>query len=136
MATHPLRIFGRALLLRCVACGGHPVLVSWFREAPNCPRCGFRLDRAEDGYWLGSYNVNLCLTLFLLVLLMVAAIMLTWPHPPWTMITWGSVAAAIVIPFAIFPWTKTLYLAVDVIFRPPEEQDFIAPAEPGLNRRR
>lgn len=124
----------RALQLRCIACGARPVLLSWFRESPNCPRCGFRLDRAESGYWLGSYNVNLCATLLLLTVGMVAAIWLEWPAPNWTAITVGACAAAIALPLLIFPWTKTFYLAIDVIFRPPTEEDFMAPAEPALNK--
>jgi hypothetical protein len=46
------------------------------------------------------------------------------------------VVVAIVLPFALFPWTKTLYLALDVIFRPPTEEDFAAPTEPPLNLER
>jgi uncharacterized protein (DUF983 family) len=130
-----LRIFGRALALRCVVCGGGPVLLSWFRESPNCPVCGFRLDRAEDGYWLGSYNVNLGLTLLLVTIAIVVAIAIEWPVPDWDAITVGGVAAAVLLPVAIFPWTKTLYLALDVLFRPPEETEFRAPEEPALNRR-
>ena len=126
----------RALQLRCVACGARPVLLSWFREAPSCPRCGFRLDRAEEGYWLGSYNVNLGLTLLILTVGLPAAMWLQWPTPDWTLITVIGVAAAIVLPIMIYPWTKTLYLALDVIFRPPTEEDFAAPVEPGLNRSR
>ncbi|MGH7584037.1 MAG: hypothetical protein ACREL5_12505 [Gemmatimonadales bacterium] len=126
----------RALQLRCIACGARPVLLSWFREAPNCPRCGFRLDRAEDGYWLGSYNVNLGVTLLLSTVGIAGAIWLQWPSPDWTGITIGAVAAGIVVPIAIFPWTKTFYLALDVIFRPPAEEDFVTPAEPALNRNR
>ena len=93
----------RALQLRCIACGARPVLLSWFRESPNCPRCGFRLDRAESGYWLGSYNVNLCATLLLLTVGMVAVIWLEWPDPNWTAITVGACAAAVALPLLIFP---------------------------------
>jgi uncharacterized protein (DUF983 family) len=124
----------RALQLRCVACGTRPVLLSWFTECPSCPNCGFRLDRHEDGYWIGSYSVNICTTLCVVTFGLVAAIWWQWPDPDWDAITVGAIVAAVVTPFLIFPWTKTLYLALDVIFRPPAEEDFIAPAEPPLNR--
>ncbi|MGH7524573.1 MAG: DUF983 domain-containing protein [Gemmatimonadales bacterium] len=124
----------RAVQLRCIACGARPVLLSWFRESPNCPRCGFRLDRAEEGYWLGSYNVNLGVTLLLLTIGVVVAIWWQWPAPHWTAITVGACIAAVILPLVLYPWTKTFYLALDVIFRPPTEEDFVAPVEPALNR--
>lgn len=130
------RILLRALQLRCVVCGARPVLLSWFSESPNCPRCGFRLDRAEPGYWLGSYNVNLFVTLIAVTVGLVALIWWQWPAPHWTMITIIAIAGAVVFPMVIFPWTKTFYLALDVIFRPPVEEDFTAPAEPAMTRKR
>ncbi|HEY4101327.1 MAG TPA: DUF983 domain-containing protein [Gemmatimonadales bacterium] len=133
---NPAVVLRRALLLQCVACGRRPVLLSWFLEAPNCPRCGFRLDRAERGYWLGSLTVNTSITLTVVTVAIVVAIWLQWPRPDWTAITIGAVVVAIVLPFALFPWTKTLYLALDVIFRPPTEEDFAAPTEPPLNLER
>ncbi|MDZ4259962.1 MAG: DUF983 domain-containing protein [Gemmatimonadales bacterium] len=133
--TPAWQIWWRALRLRCVACGGSPVMLAWFRESANCPRCGIKLDRAEDGHQVGSYTLNISLTLLLLVAGMCTAIWLSWPTPPWTAITIGSVAAAIVLPLLLYPWTKTFYLALHILLHPPEERDFEAPREPGLNRR-
>lgn len=78
--------------------------------------------------------MNLCATLLLLFVGVVLAIWLEWPAPNWTGITVGACVAAVALPMAIFPWTKTFYLALDVIFRPPTEEDFVAPLEPALNR--
>lgn len=133
--TSAWQVWWRALRLRCVACGGSPVMLAWFRESANCPSCGLQLDRAEDGHQVGSYTLNISLTLVLLVSGMVGAIWLTWPNPPWDAITAGSVAAAVLLPLLIYPWTKTCYLALHILLHPPEERDFAAPEEPGLNRR-
>ncbi len=55
--------FLRALRLRCPACGGGPVFVSWVRMCPSCPSCGIRFDREpEGGYWVGSNTINLFAT--------------------------------------------------------------------------
>src|SRR5262249_10140721 len=116
-------IWWRALRLRCVACGRRPVLITWLREAPACPYCGFRSQR-EEGYWVGSYTVNLCTTLTLITVGIAGAVWWQWPTPNWSAITIGSAVACVVLPFLIFPWTKTLFLALDVIFHPPEEEDF------------
>ncbi len=112
------------------------MLLSWFSESPNCPRCGFRLDRAEAGYWLGSYNVNLFVTLMVVTAGLVGLIWWQWPEPHWTAITVIGVVSAVLVPLVIFPWTKTFYLALDVIFRPPVEEDFTAPAEPAMQVKR
>jgi uncharacterized protein (DUF983 family) len=48
-----------ALLLRCPSCGRASVLRSWFSLRERCPACGFRLDRGEEGYFLGSLLFNL-----------------------------------------------------------------------------
>jgi hypothetical protein len=79
-------------------------------------------------------TVNTCVTLTAVTVGIALAIWLEWPSPNWKAITIAGVIAAIVLPLAIFPWTKTFYLAIDVIFRPPSEEDFTAPAEPPLNR--
>lgn len=129
------QIWWRAARLRCVACGGSPVMLAWFRESANCPRCGLKLDRAEEGHQVGSYTVNISVTLFLLVLGICLAIWLTWPDVPWERITTGSVIAALLLPLVLYPWTKTFYLALHILLHPPEEDDFTAPEEPGLNRR-
>jgi uncharacterized protein (DUF983 family) len=129
------QVWWRALRLRCVACGGSPVMLAWFRESANCPRCGLKLDRAEAGHQVGSYTLNISVTLMVLVVGIVGAIWLTWPAPPYDQITTWSVIAAVVLPIVMYPWTKTFYLALHVLLHPPEERDFIAPVEPGLNRR-
>jgi hypothetical protein len=35
----------------------------------------------------------------------------------------------LVSPFAFFPFSKTLFLAFDLLVRPPTEEDFAAPHE-------
>ncbi len=79
--------------------------------------------------------MNLGVTLLLVTVAIVVAIALQWPAPHWDAITVGAVAAAVVLPVVIFPFTKTLYLALDVLFRPPEEAEFRTPEEPAMNRR-
>ncbi len=99
----------------------------WFRAYAHCPNCRFRFNRSESGYEVGSLAVNTSLTLVLLTGAIVAAVALTWPTPPWDAISIGMVIAALTVPVAIFPWSKTLYLALDVSFRPPAPSDFTAP---------
>ena len=119
-----LRATGRALRLRCIVCGKAPIMASWFRAHATCPNCGFRNDRSESGYEVGSLAVNTALTLVFLLVGIVGAVWLGWPDPNWDAITIGTVVAALALPFLLFPWTKSLYLALDVSWRRPRPEDF------------
>src|SRR5436190_11187048 len=57
-----VRLFARALLLRCPRCGRAPALLGWFAVRPYCPVCHFRLDRGEPGYFIGAGCLNLVVT--------------------------------------------------------------------------
>jgi hypothetical protein len=99
---------------------------------PSCPVCGFHLDRDEPGYWVGSYTVNLFLTEAGFALTLVGGIFLTWPAVPWNALLAASIAVNLILPIVVFPHSKMLYLAIDLTFRPPEEQDLATPVERGL----
>lgn len=122
-------------MLRCPACGGGPVVLRWFRMAPNCPRCGLRLDRGEDGYWVGSYMFNLVASEMCWAAVLGAVALATWPTPPWDLLLYGGAALMVLAPMAFLPFAKTLFLAFDLTFRPPAAEDFAAPTEPALARR-
>jgi len=129
------RMFPRALRLRCPACGGGPVFLSWFTLAPSCPACGLRFERGEDGYWVGSYMFNIVASELLFAAAAVAVVVATWPSPPWTVITIGGVVLMVLAPVLFLPFSKVLFLAFDLLFRPPMESDFDAPSEPAPNLR-
>ena len=58
----------------------------------------------------------------------VGLIVLTWPSPPWKLLEFGGIAMMIVAPFAFFPFSKALFLAFDLLFRPMAEEDLAPPA--------
>ena len=126
------RLLGRALRLRCPCCGGGPVVLRWFVLVDSCPGCGLHLDRDEPGYWIGSYTVNLFLTEGVFVLALVAGLALTWPDVPWRLLTGCCVVLTLSFPALVFPFTKLLYLAIDLAFRPPESHDVVTPHERGM----
>lgn len=125
------RIYLRALRLKCPACGGGPMFVSWFRMCPSCPSCGLRFDREpEGGYWVGSYSINLFATEAVFAAAFVGALIATWPTPPWDLIIRADVVLMLGFPIAFFPWSKALFIAIDLTFRPAEPSDFEQPREP------
>lgn len=121
--------FWRALRLRCPHCGGRPIFVTWIRMLPTCPVCGLNLERGERGYWLGAYFFSLVAVEITFTVWIVGAIIATWPAPPWHAIHLATIALMIVVPVAFFPFSKTLFLAFDLLLRPPTPDDFQHPPE-------
>jgi uncharacterized protein (DUF983 family) len=117
-------MFGRAALLRCPRCGGRGVMRSWFKMAERCPTCGLALERGErSDFWIGAYVFNLAfgegIAFGVLVIWMVASA----PNQPWTRIEVVGLILAILLPLMFFPFSRTLWLAWDLSFRPAEPGD-------------
>ena len=91
--------------------------------------CGLGLERGEQGYWLGAYFFNLMAVETLFTVWVVGFLAWTWPSPPWGVFQIWTVVLMLVSPFAFFPFSKTLFLAFDLLIRPPTEEDFSAPHE-------
>jgi len=58
-----------------------------------------------------------------------AAVLATWPAPPWEVLQYGAIALMVLAPVFFFPFSKTLFLAFDLWVRPPAEEDFAVPHE-------
>ena len=82
-----------------------------------------RPDRGEPDYFLGGMLLNLVVAELLVAGLVLAAVLATWPDPPWGLITVGGALAAGALPVAFYPFSKLLWLAVDLQIRPDEEPD-------------
>src|SRR5919201_2675883 len=109
--------FSRAARLRCPQCGGRPIFLTWSRLVPNCPVCGLNLERGEQGYWLGAYFFNLMAVEGLFAVWVAGFLYWTWPAPPWALFQAGTVLLMLVSPFAFFPFSKTFFLAFDLLVR-------------------
>lgn len=112
------RLLARAVRLRCPDCGHAGALRSWFYLRERCPSCDLRFDRGEEGYHLGAVLFNLIAAELFFVVGLVGSVVLTWPHPPWNLIFWGGILLMILLPILFLPFSRTLWLAFDLIFRP------------------
>jgi len=112
------RHVGRALLLRCPACGGGPVLRHWFRLHDACGTCGVPLHRGESDYYLGAIAVNLAVAEGLFAVGLVTVMLATWPDVPWDALEIWAPVGMLVLPALTYPVTKLLWLAVDLAMRP------------------
>ena len=86
------------------------------------------LEREEQGYVVGSYMFNIIAAELLFAAVFVAALVLTWPTPPWTLLQYGGAVLMILAPIIFYPFSKTLFLAFDLVFRP------VVPGDPGAHR--
>jgi uncharacterized protein (DUF983 family) len=128
-----LRRMGRALLLRCPNCGAGGLQATYFRLRDRCPRCGLHLEREEPGYVVGAATFNIIVAELVFMGLFVGLLLWTWPDPPWTLLQVGGLALMVLLPVLFYPFSKTTFLAFDLIFRPRGEGDrerADAPGEP------
>ena len=119
----------RALLLRCPHCGGRGLFRRWVVIAPYCRSCGLLTDRGERDYFIGSYTINFIVAELMIVLAGVIVVLRTWPEVPWGLVQWGLIALMIPFPVLTYPFSKTLYLAIDLALRPPTVGDFAGHGE-------
>jgi len=112
------RMMWRAMRLRCPHCGGGPVLATWFRLKERCPRCKLHLDREENDYFLGAYMVSLIAMEGVFAFGFLVVLLITWPDPPWAAIQWGGAVVLLLSVVASYPFAKTIWLAIDLMFRP------------------
>ena len=124
-APTALRRLARGLRRRCPECGRAPMFVGWFTLAPRCASCGLSFERDErEDYWLGAYLLNFMVTEVLFAVLVLVVVVSTWPEPAWSLLTWLGAAQMIVTPIVFYPFSKALWLAGDLVFRPAGPSDF------------
>ena len=109
-----------AARLRCPNCGTPWLFVHWLKPRPACANCGRSLERSEEGEgnYLGSLVINFAVAELTIALLVVVTVVVTWPSPPWNGIIYGGVALAVVAPLVFFPFSKLLWLAIDLTINP------------------
>jgi uncharacterized protein (DUF983 family) len=112
-------LLGRALTRRCPYCGGRGIFANYFTLKDQCPHCGARFDR-EEGYFLGGYALNLIVAEFIglgLALFLIFGTAIR--HAPLLAQEGLAVALAVLLPIIFFPYSRTLWMALDLYFNPP-----------------
>ncbi|MGH2614182.1 MAG: DUF983 domain-containing protein [Thermomicrobiales bacterium] len=109
----------RALTRRCPYCGGRGIYDGYLALRPVCPICGVRFER-EEGYFLGAYALNLIVAEFLglgLAILLIFRTDLRHLDLIWQEAV--AVALAVAFPLLFFPYSRTVWIAMDLGFHPP-----------------
>ncbi len=109
------RTLWRAMHLHCPVCGEGDIFQGMTAHT-HCPHCGFRFER-EDGYWSNAVMLNYTLTGTVSTLAIApVAWLVTWPLPLMLVL---AVGFAVGLAVASFWHMKALWLAVDLLIRPP-----------------
>lgn len=116
--------FLRALALRCPRCGSGGLLRSWLKMNDRCPRCGLALERGETSdFWIGAYVFNLAFGELVAIGIPIIWMIASAPNQPWTKIEIVAIVLCVSLPFLFFPFSRILWLAWDLSFRPAEPGD-------------
>lgn len=115
-----IRHLGRALRLRCPACGRGPMFRGWFAMNRRCGHCGLWFE-PEPGYYLGSIFVNYSATAALASVSYLVPMILLGRPPDWLLIP--VVLFCLVFPLAFFRYARSLWLAVNYYFSPTDPSE-------------
>ena len=100
-------------------CGGPGVFDGYFTLRERCHTCGVKFER-EEGYFLRGYALNLIvaefvglgLAIFLLFKTDLRELALIWQEVI-------AVALAVAFPLILFPFSRTVWIALDLVLHPP-----------------
>ena len=122
MPKSRLTYLARGAVKQCPRCGSGGVFSRWFSLAEDCPQCGIHFER-DPGYWLGAMIINTAVAMGVFFVIFIGAAWLTWPDVPWTQILIGTMALNLLVPVFFYPWSKTLFIALDLSVRPYSEDE-------------
>ena len=118
----------RAVMLRCPWCGSRRTFVRrWFGKYDRCRTCGIRW-RREEGFELGAVTINTVLTFIVLTAAMTIGFIRTSPDIPVVPMVLSLVGVAILMPIVIYPFTFTIWLALDLAVHRPDAAELIEAA--------
>jgi len=116
----------RGLSRRCPVCGHGRLFRRWVCMVDACPRCGLRFERSP-GQWLGSWFLNIVLAQVAVVGVLIAGVAIGWPDPPMVPIALLAGFVALAVPLAFFPFSRTIWTAIDLAMRPLDFDDGVSP---------
>lgn len=72
---------------------------------------------------MGAYLVNLIVAELLFAIGLAVWVISAWPDVPWDRLEMVGALVLIAAPMLTYPFSRTLWLAVDLIFDPPTARD-------------
>ena len=104
-----------AIRLCCPLCGERP-MYQGMRVVEHCAHCGFSFER-EPGYWSNAATLNFMVTGSIATMVIAPMSLLTlWSMP---VLIAAALFVAVGLALAGFRHIKALWLAADLLIRPP-----------------
>ena len=100
-----------------------------FKMRPECPTCGLKFER-EPGYFLGAIYINYAATVICMLAGFFALDYFVNLSLTYQIILWSSFG--VVFPMLFYRYSKSLWLCLDYLFSPIEE-DRVETPKPGIN---
>ncbi len=118
----------RGVRRRCAWCGGRRAFFSgWFHKEDACRTCGITWRRGYEGFELGAMAISAVVCLGILVVGLTIGVILTLPDVAVLPLLLVLGVGAVVLPIVVYPFSYTVWQAVDLAMRPPEPGDGTPP---------
>lgn len=117
-----LRLLMRGFTRRCPVCGTRGIFDRWFTMVDRCPKCDLKFERI-DGHLSGALGINTVVSIVVLVVVGIAGFVLTFPELPLVPLVSTAIAVSILFPIFFYPFSKTVWTAIDLRMRPPGEDE-------------
>lgn len=108
--------------MRCPVCGSGKLFRHWFEMTDRCPRCDLKFERI-DGHMTGALGINTVVSIIVVLLVGVAGFILTFPELPLAPLTGMAIGVAVIFPILFYPFSKTVWTAIDLRMRSPEPDE-------------
>lgn len=116
------KLIRRGLRKKCPNCASGGIFDSWFKLKDRCPTCGYSFQR-EEGYWVSAIIVNTAVIEGLFLIVFIAVVLATAPEVEWVPLLVIAVAMNLVFPIFFYPFSKTVWMGIDLYFHPLEASE-------------
>lgn len=80
-----------------------------------------------EGHWMGALGMNVVVTFGTLLVTLSVGFVLTFPDIAAGPILVAGIGVAVLVPLVFFPFSRTLWSAIDLAMRPLEPDDDVEP---------
>jgi hypothetical protein len=92
-----------------------------------CASCGLAL---AAGNRVGANLLNLVAAELVVVVTIGVVVVNTWPEPPWQLLQYGVPLLALLAPLIFYPFSKLIFVAMDLAMHPECTPDSMRQATP------
>ena len=123
-------VIKRGTRKRCGRCGIGDLFASRYRLRRRCPGCGYRFER-EPGFFLGAWFVNFMVIEIVHFAMVMVFIGWKSQHPDAGLLVplLAGISAGIVLPILLYPWSQTVWAAIDLVMTPLELVEIVDAAD-------